>query len=212
MWIENQWGLGWGSNGWAELSWAFVNGSFNGKANVYDVSSITGIELNSSDDNSSCPLWAFTAQCQDNPRATCSRTAAAAAADPSPTFTSPATWFHIQNIALGPSYSLDTGVIAATGNYSGQYWELSPLGDGTYRLTNSFQGAGMAFDTWQMASTGNYSGQHWTLVPITNGVYRLTNDYLGPDRSLTVNATTHALESDPTIEDPHQYWWISSAN
>lgn len=25
VWIENQWGTGWGSNGWAELSWNYVN-------------------------------------------------------------------------------------------------------------------------------------------------------------------------------------------
>ena len=26
VWVENQWGTGWGQSGWAELSWAFVNG------------------------------------------------------------------------------------------------------------------------------------------------------------------------------------------
>jgi C1A family cysteine protease len=26
VWIQNQWGTGWGYEGWAELSWAFVNG------------------------------------------------------------------------------------------------------------------------------------------------------------------------------------------
>lgn len=25
LWVENQWGTGWGLNGWVELSWAFVN-------------------------------------------------------------------------------------------------------------------------------------------------------------------------------------------
>ncbi len=25
LWVENQWGTGWGQNGWVELSWAFVN-------------------------------------------------------------------------------------------------------------------------------------------------------------------------------------------
>jgi hypothetical protein len=25
MWIENRWGTGWGNQGYAELSWAFVN-------------------------------------------------------------------------------------------------------------------------------------------------------------------------------------------
>ena len=212
VWVMNSWGLDWGNNGWAELSWDFVNGSFNnGMANVFDVDSITGLDFDSSDDNSSCPLWAFTAQCQDNPSYMLS-SCSLSCANPNPTFSSAASWFHIQNVALGSSYSLDTGVIAATGNYSGQDWELSPLGGGYYRLTNMFQGDGMSFDTSQMASTGNYSGQSWLLVPITNGVYRLTNDFLGPDTSLTVNTKTLALESDRTVEDPSQYWQISSAD
>ncbi len=210
VWIMNSWGLGWGNNGWAELSWEFVNGNFNGAANVGEVDSITGLAFEASDDNASCPLWAFTEQCEDNPGYMLS-SCSLSCADPSPTFSAPASWFHIQNVALGSSYSLDTGVIAATGNYSGQYWMLSPLGGGYYRLTNSFQGAGMAFDTWQMATTGNYSGQYWLLVPITNGVYRLTNEYLGPGTSLTVNTATRVLESDPTVEDPSQYWRISAA-
>lgn len=32
LWIENQWGTGWGLNGWAELSWAFVNQYVNAVA------------------------------------------------------------------------------------------------------------------------------------------------------------------------------------
>lgn len=211
VWILNSWGLGFGNNGWAELSWDFVTGSFNGQANVYDVASITGIAFDASDSNASCPLWAFSAQCQDNPSYMLS-SCALSCANPSPTFTSPASWFHIQNLALGSAYSIDTGVIAATGNYSGQYWQLSPLGSGYYRLTNSYQGDGMSFDTWQMATTGNYSGQYWLLEPVTDGVYRMTNDYLGVDTSLTVNLSTLGLESDPTIEDATQYWRIFAAD
>ncbi|HUJ61203.1 MAG TPA: C1 family peptidase [Kofleriaceae bacterium] len=211
VWVMNSWGTDWGLGGWAELGWDFVNGSFDGMANVYDVNSITGIALDASDDNSECPLWAFTAQCQDNPSymlAHCSLSCA----NPSPTFTTPAEWFHVQNLALGSSYSLDTGVIAATGNYSGQYWELSPLGGGYYRLTNMFQGEAMAFDTTRMAATGNYSGQYWILAPITDGVYRLTNDFLGPGTSLAVDPYTLAVESQPTRDDPTQYWAIFSAD
>jgi hypothetical protein len=211
VWILNSWGTDWGRNGWAELSWDFVNGSFGGKANVYDVTSITGVDFNISDDNSSCALWAFTAQCQDNPSYMLSN-CSLSCANPWPTFSSPATWFHIQNVALGSSYSLDTGVIAATGNYSGQYWELTPLGSGYYRLTNSYQGSATSFDTLQMAATGNYSGQYWLLEPITDGLYRMTNAYLGTGTSLTVNTSTLALESDPTIEDDSQYWQIFLAD
>jgi hypothetical protein len=207
VWVMNSWGADWGKNGWAELSWNFVNGSFNGRLNVGEVSSITGISFNASDDNASCSLWAFEAQCQDNPSYMLSN-CSLSCANPSPTFTSPAKWFHIQNVALGGSYSLDTGVIAATGNYSGQYWELSPLGGGTYRLTNEFQGKSKSFDTTQMAETGNYSGQYWLLEPITNGVYRLTNDFLGPRTSLAVDPSTLAIESAPSADDPSQSWEI----
>ncbi|HTR50969.1 MAG TPA: C1 family peptidase [Kofleriaceae bacterium] len=211
VWILNSWGTGWGNGGWAELSWEFVNGNFGGQANVGDVASITGIAFDASDANASCPLWAFEAQCQANPSYMLS-SCSLSCANPSPTFASPAEWFHIQNVALGGSYSLDTGVIAATGNYSGQWWELSPLGGGYYRLTNSYQGEGMAFDTWTMAQTGNYSGQYWLLEPITDGVYRLTNEYLGQGTSLAVNTHTLAIESDPTADDPTQYWEIFEAN
>jgi len=211
VWIMNSWGTGWGNGGWAELSWDFVNGTLDGKPNVFDVNSITGVAFDAFDDNASCPFWAFAAQCQANPSymlAHCSLSCA----NPSPTLTSPARWFHIQNVALGSGYSLDTGVIAATGNYSGQYWEVSPLGGGYVRLTNSYQGEGMAFDTTQMAATGNYSGQSWQLEPITDGVYRLTNQYLGPGTSLAVNPSTRAVESAPTADDPRQYWAITVAN
>jgi hypothetical protein len=36
VWIENQWGTGWGKAGYAELSWAFVNGY------IMEVNSVTG--------------------------------------------------------------------------------------------------------------------------------------------------------------------------
>jgi hypothetical protein len=209
VWILNSWGSGWARNGWAELSWDFVGGTLNGMANLYDVAQITGISLDESDTNASCPLWAFTDQCQDNPSymlANCSLSCA----NPYPTFTSPASWFRIQNVALGGDYSLDTGVIASTGNYTGQEWMLSPLGNNYYRLTNNFQGTAMSFDTTQMASSGNYTGQEWLLVPITNDVYRLTNDYLGPGTSLAVDTGTHAIESVPSAEDDRQYWQITS--
>jgi Ricin-type beta-trefoil lectin domain-like len=67
VWIENQWGTAWGSNGWAELSWAFVSGSFNNTANVGDVATIDGLALSCADSNSSCSWWAQNSQCQENP-------------------------------------------------------------------------------------------------------------------------------------------------
>jgi hypothetical protein len=208
VWILNSWSTSWGRNGWAELSWDFVNGSFGGTRNVGTVASIDDVAFACNDSNASCAAWAFTAQCQANPAymlANCCRSCA----DPNPTFTTSVEWFRIQNLALGSSFSLDTGVIAATGNYSGQYWSLTPLGGGAYRLTNLFQGDATSFDTTQMAASGNYSGQYWTLTAVTNGVYRLTNAFLGTGASLAVDPSTHTIVSATTAESTTQYWQIA---
>ena len=60
-----------------------------------------------------------------------------------------------------------------TGNYSGQYWKLTDMGDGTFRLTNAFLKESRSLDTYSgtenkpfMGDTGNYSGQFWTLTKI----------------------------------------------
>jgi hypothetical protein len=59
-------------------------------------------------------------------------------------------------------------------DYSGQHWKLSPLGDGTYRLTNVYLGTSRALDTYSGAdnrlfmgkTNQDYSGQHWTLTRV----------------------------------------------
>ena len=59
-------------------------------------------------------------------------------------------------------------------DYSGQHWKLTPLGDGTYRLTNAYLGTSRALDTYGgldnrpfMGKTDqDYSGQHWTLARV----------------------------------------------
>ncbi len=209
VWILNSWGSEWGRGGWAELSWDFVDGGFGGLNNVGDVAAISGVDFQCTDSNAECGYWAFTAQCPENPNYMLTD-CCSSCANPNPNLTSSAEWFRIQNVALGSSFSLDTGVIAASGNYSGQYWELTPLGGGSYRLTNMFQGVGMSFDTTQMAATGNYSGQYWTLTPVTNGVYRLTNEFRGPGESLAVDQQSQAILSAATAEDESQYWEISS--
>jgi len=67
VWILNQWGTGWGNDGWAVLSWDFVNGSFGGRANVFDVEAISGIDLQCTNSNADCAAWAADSQCQENP-------------------------------------------------------------------------------------------------------------------------------------------------
>jgi hypothetical protein len=79
-----------------------------------------------------------------------------------------------------------------TGSSSGQFWKLTLLSDGTYRLTNSYLGFSRALDTYSgpdsrpfMGKTDqDYSGQHWKLTPLGDGTYRLTNAYLGTSRAL----------------------------
>ncbi len=67
VWIMNQWGTDWGSSGWAELSWDFINGSFGGLPNVAEALVIDGVALSCSDSNADCEAWAAESQCQENP-------------------------------------------------------------------------------------------------------------------------------------------------
>src|SRR5258708_23151254 len=59
--------------------------------------------------------------------------------------------------------------LAATGEYTGQMWTLTPWPDGTYRLTNGFTGPDTSLDTYgdthdPWLNTGDHTGQHWTLT------------------------------------------------
>lgn len=58
--------------------------------------------------------------------------------------------------------------LAATGNYSGQFWTVTPWedGSGTFRLTNDFTGPTVHLDTYAdthepFLDTDDHSGQHW---------------------------------------------------
>jgi hypothetical protein len=89
-------------------------------------------------------------------------------------------WYRLTNQFLGEGRALDTYAdgenapfMGQTGDYSGQYWKLTPIGDGWYRLTNQFLGDGRALDTYAdgenapfMGQTGDYSGQAWKLTPM----------------------------------------------
>jgi hypothetical protein len=146
------------------------------------------------------------------------------AACPAPSF-SRGELFRLENARLGAGRSLDTAndaaqggenapQMAATGNFSGQAWRLTPAGGGRFRLTNLFLGAVRALDTKndgvnepEMARTGNFSGQLWTLGPVTGGQYRLTNAFLGPGRSLAVDARGRLVLA-ATADDPAQYFAV----
>jgi hypothetical protein len=75
-------------------------------------------------------------------------------------------WFRIENRARGALFALDTGKMAKTGNYTGQYWRCMPTQYvSRIRLINSFQGEFRSLDSSQkqafMAPTENVSGQYW---------------------------------------------------
>ncbi|AKI01036.1 hypothetical protein IMCC20628_02337 [Hoeflea sp. IMCC20628] len=110
-------------------------------------------------------------------------------------------------------------ILADTGNYSGQYWKLTELDDGSYRLTTQWQGDGKSLDVindgtnnrLQLADTGNYSGQHWRVVRQSNGYYRLTTDWQGEGKSLDVvnDGVNNKLQLADTGDYSGQYWKIT---
>ena len=76
----------------------------------------------------------------------------------------------------GEGFSLDvrndagvnsrTVELAVTGLFSGQYWTVTPWGDGSFRLTNDFTGPERHLDTYSGSEElhmgdGNRYGQHW---------------------------------------------------
>lgn len=64
--------------------------------------------------------------------------------------------------------------MAVSGDFSGQFWTVTPLDNGYCRLTNSFLGTEIALDVAPdeeprvptMRSVDNASGQHWRLAKI----------------------------------------------
>jgi hypothetical protein len=128
---------------------------------------------------------------------------------PTPSFSS-TQWYRVENIARGTGNSLDTDALHPSANVSGELWHVSSNGDGTFRLTNEYQGAGMSLDVAndgvyepQMAATGNYSGQYWKITPITRSRYRLVPSFQ-PTKSLAADSSTLSLD---TIADVDTQGW-----
>ena len=109
-------------------------------------------------------------------------------------------------------------ILADTGDYTGQYWKFTSLGDGYYRLTTQWQGAGKSLDVVNdgandkliLADTGNFSGQHWRVERQANGYYRLTTQWQGPGKSLDVvnDGANDKLNLAATGDYSGQYWNI----
>tara|TARA_R110002020_G_scaffold150446_3_gene327180 strand:+ start:5041 stop:5604 length:564 start_codon:yes stop_codon:yes gene_type:complete len=112
----------------------------------------------------------------------------------------------------------DQLILADTGDYSGQYWKFTWLGDGYYRLTTQWQGEGKSLDVVNdgtndkliLADTGNYSGQNWRVERQANGYYRLTTQWQGAGKSLDVvnDGANNQLRLAPTGDYSGQYWNI----
>ncbi|KAI1124163.1 hypothetical protein F5Y10DRAFT_36979 [Nemania abortiva] len=96
-----------------------------------------------------------------------------------PTTLSP--FYRLHTTSLGEGMSLDVlndngtssvGLhMAATGDYSGQYWRFDPWATGGgYRLSNNFTGPAMHLDVYSDTlqahlASDDHTGQHWTLSP-----------------------------------------------
>lgn len=109
--------------------------------------------------------------------------------------------------------------MADSGNYSGQFWKLTPVGNGFYRLTTQWLGEEKSLDVvndgtnnkLQMAKSGDFSGQFWKITPVKNGFYRLTTKWLGETKSLDVvnDGTNNKLQLAKSGDFSGQLWKIS---
>ena len=108
-------------------------------------------------------------------------------------------------------------VLRDTSNFSGQFWKLTDLGNGSYRLTNRFLGDNKSLDLPNdgiydpiMADTANVTGQFWYFTPIGNGYYRLNTEFLGSGKSLDV--PNDGVNERPVMRDSGnfsgQYWQL----
>jgi hypothetical protein len=89
--------------------------------------------------------------------------------------------YRLRNRHFNDNYSIDifndnidiTPHMALTGSYTGQYWNLYPLGDGTFKLNNHFTTPTMYLDVYSanyIPIMGNNStdcrGQIWAFTKI----------------------------------------------
>ena len=123
----------------------------------------------------------------------------------------PSQWYRLTNAFTGPNLALDiinnngpasSGVLhmAPSGNFSGQYWQLTPYSSpscDTYALFTMFLGPDKRLDVFgndetkpHLADAGNFSGQSWTIYPWRDGTWQLWNQYTGSRLHLDVYGDT----------------------
>jgi Ricin-type beta-trefoil lectin domain-like len=137
-------------------------------------------------------------------------------------------YYRLTNQSLGDSLAIDiineAGTksnalqMAKVGDYSGQYWEFIPWGDGTYKITCSFlanagsvvdmtdAGKAVMADADQSANT-----QHWKITPLADGSYHLSNLAKGDGWSLAISSDgRNKFVMVQTATDNHQNWIFKS--
>jgi hypothetical protein len=140
-------------------------------------------------------------------------------------------YYFVTNMFLGAGRHLDTYGDAAndggTANdpfmdtatgFSGQNWEITALGGGSYRLSNMFLGDARALATVPdgskliMATTADDPAQQWQIAALNNGYYRVTSVLLGQARSLdTKNDMINEPFMGVTGDLSGQYWQFTKA-
>lgn len=109
--------------------------------------------------------------------------------------------------------------LAASGNFSGQFWRITPVGDGFYRLTTQWLGEKKSLDIINdgannkliLADSGNAAGQLWKITSLGNGFYRLTTKWQGDGKSLDVvnDGANNKLQLAETGNFTGQFWKIT---
>lgn len=106
-----------------------------------------------------------------------------------------------------------------TGNYSSQYWKVSPLRNGFYRLSCKYQGEDKSLailedetsNQLQLSPSGDYTAQHWKIEKLENGYYRLSTRSLGEGQSLDVlnDGQNDQVHLAPSGNYTGQFWKLT---
>ena len=134
-------------------------------------------------------------------------------------------FYVLTNNFLGETRRLDTyaggmstAFMSMQVGASGQFWNITALGDGTYRLSNMFLGATRSLEASSdgakliMGNTGDVPAQKWRIRAISAGLFRFTNGLHGAARSLdTRNDSVNDPFLTQTANYSGQYWKITKA-
>ncbi|MBC7909816.1 MAG: RICIN domain-containing protein [Pyrinomonadaceae bacterium] len=141
------------------------------------------------------------------------------------------TYYRLTTVWRGDGMSLDIVndgqnndqlQLSKTGKYTGQYWKITPAGNGYYRLSTEWRGEGMSLDVINdgqnndrliLAVTTDASGQYWKITPAGKGAYRLTTSWQGEGKSLDIvndGKNNNQLILAKTANVTGQHWKITA--